>query len=104
MGIEPPPAAAVEAIVRTALAEDRACEDVTTAAVVEGGLRALGRLLTREEGVVCGLGIVDRVFAALDPSVVLTPSFATAIASPPEALSGRWTDPPPRSSAANGRR
>ena len=72
VGIEPPPAEAVEAIVRTALAEDRACEDVTTAAVVEGGLRALGRLLPREDGVVCGLGIVDRVFAALDASVVLT--------------------------------
>ena len=71
MTVEPPPPEAVASIVRTALAEDRATEDVTTAAVVHPDLRAIGRLVAREDGVVCGLAIAGEVFRALDLELTL---------------------------------
>ena len=69
MTVEPPPDKAVDAIVRTALAEDRAHEDVTTQAVVDPDLVARARLVAREAGVVCGLGVAARLFATLDDRV-----------------------------------
>ncbi len=69
MTVEPPPDKAVDAIVRTALAEDRAHEDVTTQAVVDPDLVARARLVAREAGVVCGLGVAACVFATLDERV-----------------------------------
>ena len=53
-------------MVRTALSEDRAGDDVTTQAVVEPGLVARGQLVAREAGVVCGLVVARYVFAMLD--------------------------------------
>ena len=53
-------------MVRTALSEDRAGDDVTTQAVVEEGLVARGQLVAREAGVVCGLVVARYVFAMLD--------------------------------------
>ncbi len=51
---------------RVALAEDRAHDDITTAAAVTPGLPARARLLARTEGVACGLIVAAQVFAALD--------------------------------------
>ena len=72
MTVEPPPPEAVRAVVQAALAEDRAHEDITTAAVVAPDLPADGRLLAREEGVVCGLDVAAQVFAALDGRTAFT--------------------------------
>lgn len=64
-----PPAEAVERVVRTALAEDVGAGDLTTEAVVPAGARCRASILLEEAGVVCGLGVVASVFAALDPTV-----------------------------------
>ena len=72
MPVEPPPAEAVEAVVRLALDEDRARDDATTAATVAPDLVAHARLVAREAGVACGLGVAARVFMALDERAALT--------------------------------
>ena len=69
MAVEPPPQEAVDAVVRAALAEDRAHEDVTTQAVVAPELVASARVVARDEGVVCGLAAAARAFATLDERV-----------------------------------
>ncbi|MXY72319.1 MAG: carboxylating nicotinate-nucleotide diphosphorylase [Dehalococcoidia bacterium] len=66
MLVEPPPVGTITSVVRTALSEDRAGDDVTTQAVVEEGLVTQGRLVAREAGVVCGLVVARYVFATLD--------------------------------------
>ncbi len=66
MLVEPPPVGTITSVVRTALSEDRAGDDVTTQAVVEEGLVAQGRLVAREAGVVCGLVVARYVFGTLD--------------------------------------
>lgn len=66
MLVEPPPVGTIASVVRTALSEDRAGDDVTTQAVVEPGLAARGRLVAREAGVVCGLVVARYVFTTLD--------------------------------------
>ncbi|HZR93062.1 MAG TPA: carboxylating nicotinate-nucleotide diphosphorylase [Gaiellaceae bacterium] len=47
------------------LAEDVGTGDVTTASVVDAGAACEARLLLKEPGVVCGLGVAASVFAAL---------------------------------------
>jgi len=70
--VEPPPVGAIAAVVRTALSEDRAGDDVTTQAVVDPGLGAHARLVAKEAGVVCGLPVASHVFATLDSGVEFT--------------------------------
>ena len=72
MLVEPPPVGAIAAVVRTALSEDRAGDDVTTQAVVDPGLGAHARLVAKEAGVVCGLPVASHVFATLDSGVEFT--------------------------------
>jgi nicotinate-nucleotide pyrophosphorylase (carboxylating) len=57
------------AIVRAALEEDRARDDVTTLSVVPAGLRASAVLVARSPGVIAGLPLAEEVFTSLDPSV-----------------------------------
>jgi nicotinate-nucleotide pyrophosphorylase (carboxylating) len=54
--------------VRTALAEDVGSGDIT-AALIAPGSSATGRVITREDGVLCGQAWVDAVFAELDGAV-----------------------------------
>jgi nicotinate-nucleotide pyrophosphorylase (carboxylating) len=56
--------------VRNALAEDVGSGDIT-AALIAHDTQATARVITREDGVLCGRAWVDAVFAALDPSVSL---------------------------------
>ncbi len=72
MLVEPPPVGAIAAVVRTALSEDRAGDDITTQAVVDPGLGAHARLVAKEAGVVCGLPVASHVFATLDSGVEFT--------------------------------
>jgi len=67
-GIEPVPAADIEAAVRAALAEDVGSGDVTAALVPEPAV-ARGEVITREDATLCGRGWFDAVFRALDPRV-----------------------------------
>ena len=54
--------------VRAALAEDLGSGDIT-AALIDSESRATGRVITREDGVLCGQAWVDAVFAELDGAV-----------------------------------
>ncbi len=66
-----PSDADVLANVRAALAEDVGSGDIT-AALIPSGAQASARVITREDGVLCGSAWVGRVFAELDPSITLT--------------------------------
>ena len=65
----PLPAAMSGAVVRAALDEDRAREDVTTMAVVPAELHASAELVARSPGVIAGLPLVQAVFRSLDPAM-----------------------------------
>jgi nicotinate-nucleotide pyrophosphorylase (carboxylating) len=67
-----PASAAVTAIVRLALAEDIGRGDVTTEATVASDAVACAEVLQKAPGVVCGLPVVEAVFAELDARVCLT--------------------------------
>jgi nicotinate-nucleotide pyrophosphorylase (carboxylating) len=56
-------------LIRRALAEDIGRGDVTTEATIPAGVRASARIVAREAGVVAGLPVAQRIFAALDPNV-----------------------------------
>ena len=59
----------VDDTIRRALEEDIGTGDVTTDAVVPQDARARGAFVTRHAGVVAGLSVAQRVFAAIDGSV-----------------------------------
>ncbi len=61
------PAEAVERLLTAALEEDRGAGDLTTESAVPEGTRARARLIAREDGVVCGLGVFARTFELCDP-------------------------------------
>ncbi len=65
-----PDPAVVQRNVRTALAEDVGSGDIT-AALIAPEVRATGRVISREYGVLCGQAWVDAVFAALDETVIV---------------------------------
>jgi nicotinate-nucleotide pyrophosphorylase (carboxylating) len=58
-----------EALVRAALEEDRAFEDLTTLATVPGDARAAARMVARAEGVVAGLPLAVVAFHLMNPDV-----------------------------------
>jgi nicotinate-nucleotide pyrophosphorylase (carboxylating) len=58
-----------DAIVRAALEEDRARDDVTTLTVVPADFRASAVLVARSPGVIAGLPLVETLFRLLDPTV-----------------------------------
>jgi nicotinate-nucleotide pyrophosphorylase (carboxylating) len=59
-------AAETERLVRAALEEDRAFDDVTTLAVVPQSARARAEMVARSAGVIAGLPLAARVFEMLD--------------------------------------
>jgi len=63
----------VDRLLAAALAEDRGTGDVTTDVVIPDTLRAVGRLVAKARGVVCGLSLFARVFELLDPAVEFRP-------------------------------
>jgi len=73
----------IDALIERALAEDIGAGDVTTLATVPAGRRATATFLAKEDGVLAGLAVAERVFAALDPQVAL--SWSAADGDPIEA-------------------
>ena len=59
----------LERLAYAALAEDVGEGDVTTEAVVDADATGSAVILLKEPGVVCGLGIVETVFRALDEEI-----------------------------------
>src|SRR5688500_18056980 len=60
----------VDDTVRRALAEDLSeAGDLTTRAVVPDDARMDAQVVARDDGVVAGLRVAERVFGAVDPSI-----------------------------------
>ena len=59
----------VDDILRAALKEDITSEDVSTNAVVMGPSQGSAQLIAKQDGVLAGLKVFERVFWLLDPSV-----------------------------------
>ena len=57
----------------SSLREDIGTGDVTTLCCVPESAASNGAFKAKEPGVICGLGVVSRVFALLDETVVVTP-------------------------------
>ena len=64
-----PLSADVQAIIRLALAEDVGRGDITTEATVPSGASATAEIIQKADGVVCGLPVVEAVFASIDARV-----------------------------------
>ena len=58
-------------LVRTALDEDEAFNDLTTIATVVSDRHARGRLVARADGVLCGVPLAVEAFRQLDPKVTI---------------------------------
>jgi nicotinate-nucleotide pyrophosphorylase (carboxylating) len=65
------PADVVEDLVERALAEDVGAGDVTSAATVPEGSRAVAEITQKAPGVISGLAVAEAVFRRLDPGVAL---------------------------------
>lgn len=66
------PPAEIDRVVRQALEEDLGWGDVTTDSLIDPTLRASGRIVARETGVVAGVEVAARVFTLVDPAVEVT--------------------------------
>lgn len=62
----------VTRLLRDALREDIGTGDITTLSVIDSDRQGYGRYIAKEDGVLCGMDVVEAVFRMLDPSVVLT--------------------------------
>ena len=62
----------IDALIDRALAEDVGTGDVTTLATVPAGQAADAYFLAKEDGILAGLAVAERVFAALSPQLALT--------------------------------
>lgn len=58
-------------IVRRALEEDLGWGDVTTDNLVPDDIEAEASLITRQPGTVCGVGVMKKVFAGVDPQLAV---------------------------------
>jgi nicotinate-nucleotide pyrophosphorylase (carboxylating) len=63
--------AELHAIVKSALDEDGAFNDMTTIATVVSDRHARGRLVARGSGVICGIPLALEAFRTLDPKVTM---------------------------------
>jgi nicotinate-nucleotide pyrophosphorylase (carboxylating) len=71
--LDPPPALAVEPIVRAALFEDLGRGgDLTSDAIVPAGLRSSARIVARAPGIIAGLDAATLAFRLLDPQAAIT--------------------------------
>jgi nicotinate-nucleotide pyrophosphorylase (carboxylating) len=59
----------VERAVHAALAEDVGAGDVTTEATVRADATGAAAIVVKQPGVVCGLGVAEATFRALDPEI-----------------------------------
>ena len=68
--------AEIEEVVRRALLEDRAADDITTATLVPSELQGTARIIAKDDGVLAGVEVAEAVFRAVDPS----PEFKSILA------------------------
>jgi nicotinate-nucleotide pyrophosphorylase (carboxylating) len=60
-------------LIESALAEDIGREDITTNAVIDADATWSGTIVARENGVIAGLPVAQRVFALVDSQITWTP-------------------------------
>ena len=63
----------IEKLIRTALREDIGTGDITTASTVSPTAVITGKYVMKDDGIICGLDIVRRVFDAIDADVEYVP-------------------------------
>lgn len=63
----------LDELLLAALKEDVGTGDITTLSCIPAENRSEAYYLIKEDGVLCGLSVAERVFALVDPSIVLTP-------------------------------
>jgi nicotinate-nucleotide pyrophosphorylase (carboxylating) len=61
----------VDKLIQRALQEDIGTGDITTLSTIPEEKRIRGLFLAKESGVICGLPVVERVFAHIDPEIRL---------------------------------
>ena len=59
-------------LIKTAFAEDRAEEDVTTLAIFDKSVKKTAKIIAREKGTVCGLEVARTVFLEMDATLKVT--------------------------------
>ncbi len=62
---------ALDDFIRRTLEEDLGNGDITTIATIPAETEARGKIIAKEDGVICGLAVAARVFALLDPTIVM---------------------------------
>ena len=60
-----------EEFIRAALKEDIGTGDITTNSVVSPETEAHGRFVAKEEGVVCGLELIEKIYHILDKNILV---------------------------------
>ena len=63
----------LDALLRAALEEDVGTGDITSESCIPADAVSRGGFRAKEDMIVCGLAVAQRVFALVDPSVVFTP-------------------------------
>lgn len=63
----------IEKLIRTALREDIGTGDITTASTVSPDAVITGKYVMKDDGIICGVDIVRRVFDAISPDVEYVP-------------------------------
>lgn len=64
----------LDPFLQRALEEDIGTGDITTLSTIEEHRIAHGRYIAKGSGILCGIEVAQRVFALLDPTIVLTPN------------------------------
>lgn len=65
----------VDKIIALALEEDIGSGDITTLSTIPPHTQAEGRFIAKEDTVLCGIDIAEKVFRTVDPSIRFTPHF-----------------------------
>ncbi len=60
-----------ESIIAQALAEDTGDGDHTSLATIPAGATGKARLLVKDHGVICGLGLAEKIFRQVDPALTM---------------------------------
>src|SRR5256712_4921292 len=87
------PMSAVDKLIKEALAEDVGDGDLTSESLFPGKLKARGKLIASEEGVLAGLPIFKRVFELVDKNITFEPRATDGMALAGGQLVARVSGP-----------
>jgi nicotinate-nucleotide pyrophosphorylase (carboxylating) len=87
------PIGAVDRLIKEALEEDSAEDEATRQALFAGKVKARGKLVANEEGVLCGLPVFKRVFELVDKNITFEPRATDGMALTGGQLVARVSGP-----------